>query len=192
MSIEKKVVAFKNCNDYPVSYDIRGLRGKVVLYEGQVIRDREGNPIIPMESEWAWLIQRGVKPVYQDVEVPEIIKSQVPMEVVMDEVKLLEAKVVAKQESPFGDFASPKTVEPADEDEVAPVSHLERKENPDPEKPNLVWQDGSGVWILNKDGYSNSNPAALKMHVRMSKGLGKDFLDMLEWRPFGGEIKEND
>ena len=61
---ERKVVAFQNTNNYPVSFNIFGIRGKVTLWEGQQIRDREGIPIIPPNSEWPWLISKGVKPVY--------------------------------------------------------------------------------------------------------------------------------
>jgi hypothetical protein len=50
--MQRQVVAFANTNNYPVSFFIKGIRGKVLVYERQQIRDREGNPIIPPESEW--------------------------------------------------------------------------------------------------------------------------------------------
>src|SRR5215470_9655074 len=95
---ERKVVAFQNCNPYPVSFDIRGIRGKVLLYEGQQIRDREGNPIIPPESEWSWLIQRGVKPVYLETGPALPKPEEAPAEdrtVVLDDLKLMEKKAAA-------------------------------------------------------------------------------------------------
>lgn len=85
--MQRQVVAFANTNNYPVSFFIKGIRGKVLLYERQRIRDREGNPIIPPESEWRWLIARGVKPVYIDIgEEKPLADRNAPVEVILDEV----------------------------------------------------------------------------------------------------------
>jgi len=190
---ERKVVAFRNTNDYPVSFNVRGILGKVLLYEKQEIRDREGNPIIPPESEWPWLISKGVKPVYLEIDpaLPKLEElSPEDRTIVLDDVKLMEKKAAADTQNLVSEFLAPKEIVPSEvreEESASPVSHLERADNPDPAKATLVWQDRDGVWILNKDGFSSINPAEIKKHIRREKALGKDFLDLLEWRTFGSK-----
>jgi hypothetical protein len=191
---ERKVIAFQNCNSYPVSLNIAGIRGKVCLWEGQQIRDREGVPLIPPESEWSWLLSKGVKPVYIDLEEKTALPPEgAPPEIILDDVKLMEAKGRAATQNLVSEFLAPKAVIPseiAEEESLSPpVNHLERPDNPDPAKGTLVWQDKDGVWILNKDGFSSINPAEIKKHVRRDKTLGKDFLDLLEWRTFGSKAE---
>jgi len=191
---ERKVVAFQNTNNYPVSFNIFGIRGKVTLWEGQQIRDREGIPIIPPNSEWPWLISKGVKPVYIEEEpAPALpVPGEAPAAVILDDLKLMEQKEKADSGNLVAEFLAPKQIVPeeiraAEESASVPVSHLDRTDNPDPHKGALVWQDKDGVWILNKDGFSSINPAEIKKHVRRDKTLGKDFLDLLEWRTFGSK-----
>ena len=191
---ERKVVAFQNINPYPVSLNIAGLRGKVLLYEGQQIRDREGVPLIPPESEWPWLLRMGVKPVYIELEEKAALPPEgAPPEIILDDLKLMEAKEKAATQNLIAEFLAPKAVIPPEiteeENFPPPVNHLERPDNPDPAKGTLVWQDRDGVWILNKDGFSSINPAEIKKHVRRDKTLGKDFLDLLEWRTFGSKAE---
>jgi hypothetical protein len=195
--MERKVVAFQNTNNYPVSFNILGIRGKVTLWEGQQIRDREGIPLIPPNSEWAWLISKGVKPVYieEGVEVRPALPAvaEAPPEIILDDVKLMEQKAATETQNLVAEFLAPKQIVPeeirAAEESAAgpPVNYLERPDNPDPNKGALVWQDKDGVWILNKDGFASINPAEIKKHVRRDKTLGKDFLDILEWRTFGSK-----
>jgi hypothetical protein len=194
---ESKVVAFQNTNPYPVSLHIAGIRGKVCLYEGQQIRDREGIPLIPPESEWPWLISKGVKPVHI-VEAPQPVlpvnSDVLPSpEIILDDLKLMEQKEAAATSNLVSEFLAPKQIVPpeivAEESASLPVNYLERPDNPDPGKGTLVWQDKDGVWTLNKDGFSSINPAEIKKHVRRDKTLGKDFLDLLEWRIFGGKAE---
>lgn len=196
---ERKVVAFQNCNPYPVSFNILGIRGKVCLWEGQQIRDREGIPLIPPNSEWAWLISKGVKPVYMEEEVkpnlPALVEA--PPEIILDDLKLMEQKARADTQNLVAEFLAPKQIVPeeiraAEESVSPPLSYLERPDNPDPHKGALVWQDKDGVWILNKDGFSSINPAEIKKHVRRDKTLGKDFLDILEWRTYGSKPSPED
>ena len=92
----------------------------------------------------------------------------------------------------MAEFLAPKQIVPeeirmAEESASPPLNYLERPDNPDPAKGALVWQDKDGVWILNKDGYASINPAEIKKHVRRDKTLGKDFLDILEWRTYGSK-----
>ena len=192
---ERKVVAFQNTNPYPVSLNIAGIQGKVCLYEEQQIRDREGVPLIPPESEWPWLISKGVKPVYieeGEETRPSPSRVEAPPEIILDDLKLMERKAAADTQNLVAEFLAPKSIVPpevkeGEENAPAPVNHLEREDNPDPAKAALVWQDRDGVWILNKDGFSSINPAEIKKHVRRDKVLGKDFLDVLEWRTFGSK-----
>jgi hypothetical protein len=190
---EQKVVAFQNVNPYPVSLNIAGIRGKVCLWEGQQIKDREGVPLIPPETEWTWLISKGVKPVYLAVEEEKAalaVREEAAREVILDDRKLMEQQATANSQNLVADFLAPKPVVPAEisreeESLSPPVNHLERADNPDPAKGALVWQDKDGVWILNKDGFSSINPAEIKKHIRRDKTLGADFLGILEWRGFG-------
>ena len=191
---ERKVVAFQNTNNYPVSFNIRGIRGKVMLWEGQQIRDREGMPIVPPATEWPWLISKGVKPVYMEEEpAPALpVPGEAPAEVILDDLKLMEQKSTADSQNLVAEFLAPKQIVPeeiraAEESASAPLNYLERPDNPDPNKGALVWQDKDGVWILNKDGFASINPAEIKKHVRRDRTLGKDFLDILEWRTFGSK-----
>ena len=194
---ERKVVAFQNTNVYPVSLNIRGILGKVTLWEGQQIRDREGMPLIPPATEWPWLISKGVKPVYIEEEKPALSPllpvEEAPPEVILDDLKLMEQKARAATQNLVAEFLAPKSILPeelgAEESVPLPVNHLERSDNPDPGKATLVWQDKDGLWILNKDGYSSLNPAEIKKHVRRDKTLGKDFLEILEWRTFGSKAE---
>jgi hypothetical protein len=192
--VERKVVAFRNVNPYPVSLNVAGIRGKVLLYEGQEIRDREGISLIPPESEWPWLISKGVKPVYIEEEKNPglaIRPEEAFQEIILDDVKLMEKKATVDSQNLLSEFLAPKSIVPSEvreeESAPAPVNHLERGDNPDPTKSTLVWQDRDGVWILNKDGFSSINPAEIKKHIRREKALGKDFLDLLEWRTFGAK-----
>jgi hypothetical protein len=196
MPERKVVVAFQNCNPYPVSLNIAGIRGKVCLWEGQQIRDREGVPLIPPESEWPWLLSKGVKPVYieEKEEKPVLsiaVGEDAPPEVILDDLKLMEQKAAAVSQNLVAEFLAPKSIVPEEvreeENLAAPVNHLERADNPEPGKGTLVWQDKDGVWILNKDGYASINPAEIKKHVRRDQTLGKDFLEILEWRTFGSK-----
>ena len=191
---ERKVVAFRNINPYPVSLNIAGIRGKVLLYEGQEIRDREGISLIPPESEWPWLISKGVKPVYIEEEKNPglaVRPEEAFQTIILDDVKLMEKKAAADTQNLVSEFLAPKSIVPpevtGEENAPPPVNHLEREDNPDPAKSALVWQDRDGVWILNKDGFSSINPAEIKKHIRRNKNLGKDFLDLLEWRTFGSK-----
>jgi hypothetical protein len=194
---ERKVIAFQNTNPYPVSLNIAGIRGKVCLWEGQQIRDREGMPLIPPESEWPWLLSKGVKPVYIEEGKPALSPvsplEETPPEVILDDLKLMEQKAAAASQNLVAEFLAPKSIVPEEvreeESLAAPVNHLERPDNPDPAKGALVWQDKDGVWILNKDGFSSINPAEIKKHVRRDKTLGKDFLEILEWRTFGSKAE---
>jgi hypothetical protein len=74
--------------------------------------------------------------------------------VILDEVKLLEAKSAAEAQNLVSEFLTPGTVLPSPEESgeetitLPPVSHLERPDNPDPAKGALVWQDKDGIWIL--------------------------------------------
>jgi hypothetical protein len=195
---ERKVVAFQNVNPYPVSLDVAGIRGKVLLYEGDQIRDREGVPLIPPESEWPWLESKGVKRVYIEegakVAPPLNPEPAPPPEIILDDIKLMEQKEAAATQTLVSEFLAPG---PSASSEAAleesplspPVNHLERPDNPDPAKGTLVWQDKDGTWILNKDGFSSLNPAEIKKHIRRDKSLGKDFLEMLEWRSFGAKAE---
>jgi len=193
---ERKVVAFRNTNPYPVSLNVAGIRGKVLLYEGQEIRDREGISLIPPESEWPWLLSKGVKPVYLEIDPSLPKREELPPEdrmVVLDDVKLMDKKAAADTENLVSEFLAPKSIVPpevaGEESPPPPVNHLERADNPDPAKSTLVWQDRDGVWTLNKDGFSSVNPAEIKKHIRRNKNLGKDFLDLLEWRTFGSKAE---
>jgi hypothetical protein len=192
--VERKVVAFRNVNPYPVSLNVAGIRGKVLLYEGQEIRDREGISLIPPESEWPWLISKGVKPVYIEEEKNPglaIRPEEAFQEIILDDVKLMEKKAASDSQNLVSEFLAPKSIVPpevtGEESAPSPVNHLERGDNPDSAKSTLVWQDRDGVWILNKDGFSSINPAEIKKHIRREKALGKDFLDLLEWRNFGAK-----
>jgi hypothetical protein len=197
---ERKVVAFQNTNPYPVSFNILGIRGKVMLWEGQQIRDREGIPLIPPNSEWSWLISKGVKPVYIEEEVEIKPASPAPLEepseIILDDLKLMEQKAASDTQNLVAEFLAPKQIVPEEiraaeaSAEEPPINYLERADNPDPNKGALVWQDKDGVWILNKDGFSSINPAEIKKHVRRDRTLGKDFLDILEWRTFGSKPAE--
>ena len=111
--MERKVVAFQNTNGYPVSLNIAGIRGKVTLWEGQQIRDREGIPLIPPNSEWPWLISKGVKPVYieEGVEVkPALSSVEAPVEVILDDLKLIEQKKKTETQNFVAGFLSILTV----------------------------------------------------------------------------------
>jgi hypothetical protein len=194
---ERKVVAFQNTNNYPVSFNIRGIMGKVMLWEGQQIKDREGIPLVPPETEWSWLISKGVKPVYieAEVEIKPVSPIEEAPEIILDDIKLMEQKSAAATQNLVAEFLAPKQIVPeeiraAEESAnggVPPLNYLERPDNPDPAKGALVWQDKDGVWILNKDGFSSINPAEIKKHVRRDRTLGKDFLDILEWRTYGSK-----
>jgi hypothetical protein len=191
---ERKVIAFRNVNPYPVSLNVAGIRGKVLLYEGDEIRDREGISLIPPESEWPWLISKGVKPVYLAEEKSPALtprEEELSTEVILDDLKLMEKKAVADTQNLVSEFLAPKPILSPEgveaEDAPPPLSHLDRPDNPDPAKSVLVWQDRDGVWILNKDGFSSLNPAEIKKHIRRDKALGKDFLELLEWRTFGSK-----
>jgi hypothetical protein len=131
--MQRQAFAFANTNNYPVSFFIKGIQGKVLLYERQQIRDREGNPIIPPESEWQWLIARGVKPVYIDIgEEKPLADRDTPVEVILDGVKLLEAKSAAEAQNLVSEFLTPGTVLPSPEESgeetitLPPVSHLRK------------------------------------------------------------------
>lgn len=200
MPPQYRVIAFQNTNSYPVSVFIRGIRGKVCLWQGQQIKSREGNPIVPHEAEWPWLIRLGVKPVYLAIpdQQPYQPKDDDSVQTVLDDTKLMEAKAAAQAANQATEIYRPPSPEqaealgsPAQEEPAspspAPVSYLDRPDNPDPTKGNLVWQDRDGVWILNKDGFNSINPAVIKKHVRRVKSLGKDFLEALEWRGFGAK-----
>jgi hypothetical protein len=191
---ERKVVAFQNTNSYPISLNIAGIRGKVMLWEGQQIKDREGIPLIPPNSEWPWLISKGVKPVYIEEEVKPNLPTleEAPPEIILDDLKLMEQKAQTDSQNLVAEFLAPKQIVPeeirnAEEGAFPPISYLERPDNPDPTKGALVWQDKDGVWTLNKDGFASINPAEIKKHVRRDKTLGKDFLDILEWRIYGSK-----
>jgi hypothetical protein len=196
MSEHKGPVAFRNTNNYPVSLNIQGILGKVCLWEGQEIRDREGVPLIPPASEWPWLISKGVKPVYIEEGKPALpplsLVEEAPPEVLLDDLKLMEQKMLSVSQNLVTEFLAPKEIplsEEREREENAPLpfNYLERPDNPDPAKGALVWQDKDGLWILNKDGYTSLNPAEIKKHVRRDKTLGKDFLEILEWRTFGSK-----
>ena len=192
--MERKVVAFQNTNPYPISLNIAGIRGKVMLWEGQQIKDREGMPLIPPPTEWPWLISKGVKPVYIEEEVKAALPLGEAPEIILDDLKLMEQKEKTETQNLVAEFLAPKQIVPEEiraAEESAngapPLNYLERPDNPDPHKGALVWQDKDGVWILNKDGFASLNPAEIKKHVRRDKTLGKDFLDILEWRTFGSK-----
>lgn len=183
---EEKVIAFQNTNDYPVSFFIKGIRNKVFLDKGHRILTREGVPILPPETEWSWLIGKGIKPVYLKTQ-PEALRpleSDRNLEVVLDDLKLLEAKLAAKPQTLIEEMITPLTMTP---DGLQPVneaiSHLEDPNNPDPIKADLIWQTPDGLWIFNKDGVRDINPAVLKKHIR--KKYGKEYLERVEWRSFG-------
>jgi hypothetical protein len=148
---ERKVVAFQNTNSYPVSFNILGIRGKVMLWEGQQIKDREGVPLIPPNSEWAWLISKGVKPVYIEEEVkPNLtILEEAPPEIILDDLKLMEQKAATETQNLVAEFLAPKQIVPEEirameESASPPISYLERTDNPDPAKGALVW-DKTGL-----------------------------------------------
>jgi hypothetical protein len=184
---EKVVVAFVNTKDYPISVSIRFNKRpiKITLWRDQRIADREGNPILPDKEEWPWLLRLGLKPIYADVETlreEKILRD----EVILDDAALMEAHErtlhrpkVAEFETPPEDLLTP---------EEPPTNHLDRKENPNPHKADLVWQDADGLWILNKDGFSNLNPVKIKHHIK--KTYGEDYLETVEWRQYGAKPPE--
>src|ERR1700756_607605 len=94
-----KAIAFQNTNKWPVSFFIKGIWGKVCLWQGQQIRDREGDPIIPPQGEWSWLISKGVKSVYLEIpeEKPFRKAENDSLEVILDDTKLLEARSAAER-----------------------------------------------------------------------------------------------
>src|SRR5215467_7019212 len=127
---ERKVVAFRNTNPYPVSLNVAGIRGKVLLYEGQEIRDREGISLIPPESEWPWLLSKGVKPVYLEIDPSLPKREELPPEdrmVVLDDVKLMDKKAAADTENLVSEFLAPKSIVPpevaGEESPPPPVNH---------------------------------------------------------------------
>src|ERR1700741_2970816 len=113
---ERKVVAFQNTNVYPVSLNIRGILGKVTLWEGQQIRDREGMPLIPPATEWPWLISKGVKPVYIEEEKPALSPllpvEEAPPEVILDDLKLMEQKARGARPKILEEISAPHTKPP--------------------------------------------------------------------------------
>jgi hypothetical protein len=187
---ENVVVAFVNTRDYPISVTVRFNKRpiKLTLWRDQRFVDREGNPIIPDKEEWPYLVRLGVKPVYADVETPRDEKPNVPREeIILDDAALMEAqeKILTRQPK-SGEFLSSSAESPfpsADDTLPPPISHLDRKENPNATKTDLVWQDSDGVWVLNKDGFANLNPAKVKQHIK--KAYGEDYLQTVEWRQYG-------
>src|ERR1700759_2614877 len=129
---ERKVVAFKNTNNYPVSFNILGIRGKVCLWEGQQIRDREGIPLIPPPSEWPWLISKGVKPVYLEEEEPKAslpVPEAAPPEIILDDLKLMEQKATSDSQNLVAEFLAPKQIVPEEvraEEGNSPLHYLPR------------------------------------------------------------------
>jgi hypothetical protein len=188
---ENVVVAFVNTHDYPISVTIRFNKRpiKLTLWRDQRITDREGNPVIPDKGEWPYLVRLGIKPVYADVETPPIVeRPDVPREeIVLDDAALMEAqeKILTRQPK-SGEFLPSPPAEPpfpSVDDTAPPISHLDRKENPNAAKADLVWQDADGVWVLNKDGFTNLNPAKVKQHIK--KTYGEDYLQTVEWAQYG-------
>jgi hypothetical protein len=178
---EKVVVAFVNTHDYPISVSIRFNKRpiKITLWRDQRIQDREGNPVIPDKGEWPYLLKLGIKPVYADVET--LKEEGLPRdEIVLDDAALMDAHEATLNRPTVAAF-SPEVV-PLKEDETPPVNHLDRKDNPNMAKADLVWQDEDGLWILNKDGFESLNPAKVKQHIK--KVYGEDYLETVEWRPY--------
>jgi len=190
---EQRVIAFQNTNPYPVSFFIKGIRNKVFIDVGRRILDRDGVPIIPLKSEWEWLIKQGVKPVYMKIwDEPNVTTLPQIEEVVLDDQKLMEANLAATQKqaatlvegmiTPVS--FTPEGVQPTGEGK----SHLEDPENPNPNKADLVWQkNDSGEWIFNKDSFCSISPPEVKKHIR--KNYGKDYLENVEWISAGGKAK---
>jgi hypothetical protein len=183
MEEEKTIIAFANTNWYPVSVNIKGIRNKVGLEPRQRITDREGVPIIPLKSEWGWLIKMGIKPVYLNASAmaatlaPELRDRGV----MLDDVTILSAKQEIEPKTVIEKIETPVEVENA-------TAHLEDPNNPNPTKADLVWQNPDGEWTFNKDGTKNINPAAIKKHIR--KTLGKDYLEQVSWQASGtGAVK---
>jgi hypothetical protein len=195
---EGRIIAFQNTNPYPVSFFIKGIRNKVFIDVGRRILDRDGVPIIPLESEWDWLMKAGVKPVYLKVWDKEPVTTMPQMEeVVLDDQKLMEAQlaVIEKESSILVEgMATPLTLTPEGIKSTGEVkSHLEDENNPNPDKADLVWQNPDGVWTFNKDGFNTISPPELKKHIR--KNYGKDYLENVEWSSFGApkpEVKEEE
>lgn len=183
---ENVVVAFVNTHDYPISTTIRFNKRpiKFTLWRDQKITDREGNPVIPDKEEWPYLVRLGIKPVYANVETPPTVErpSEPREEVLLDDAALMEAQAKTLTHQPKVAEFSPPLAEPF-ADEPPPLSHLDRKENPNSAKADLVWQDGDGLWVLNKDGFSNLNPAKVKQHIK--KTYGDDYLQTVEWHQHG-------
>ena len=184
---ENVVVAFVNTRDYPISIQVRFNKRpiKITLWRDERIVDREGNPVIPDKEEWPWLLRLGIKPVYADVETPEAESTLPRAEILLDDAALMEAQEKILTRAPkTGEFTPPAETPPSSGDVTpSPVSHLDRKENPNAAKADLVWQDGDGLWILNKDGFANLNPAKVKQHIK--KTYGDDYLQTVEWAQHG-------
>jgi hypothetical protein len=177
---EKVVVAFVNTHDYPISVDIRFNKRpiKITLWRDQRIQDREGNPIIPDKAEWPWLLRLGIKPVYADVET--LKEEGLPREeVILDDAALMEAHEATLKRPTVAAFIPDPLKESGEP--PPPLSHLDREDNPNTDKADLVWQDADGLWILNKDGFESLNPAKVKHHIK--KAYGEDYLETVEWRP---------
>jgi hypothetical protein len=196
---EERVVAFQNTNPYPVSFFIKGIRNKVFIDVGKRILDKDKVPIIPLKSEWDWLIKKGVKPVSVKIwGEPNVTTLPQIEEVVLDDQKLMEANAAAKQKEAavkLDEMITPVTftaeggIRPTEEVK----SHLEDPENPNPLKADLVWQNADGEWCFNKDGFKTISPPELKKHIR--KNYGKDYLEGVEWVSWGSvktEEKEED
>lgn len=184
---ENAVIAFKNTKDYPIAIDVRfgGRPFKLTLWRDEIYRDRAGKALIPDKSEWPRLMRMGIQPVYSNAPAPKL-QTSIEEEVILNDAALMEARKRADEQAAKVEEFDLKSIESVDED-VKPVGHLERKDNPNPDKADLVWQDGDGVWIFNKDGQQNISPAKVKAHIK--KVYGEDYLDKVEFLRFGEKVK---
>jgi hypothetical protein len=184
---ENAVVAFQNCKDYPISISVKfkGRSIKFTLWRDDKFQDREGNPIIPDKEEWPWLLRMGIKPIYSNVEATKEKPSMPHVETILDDAALMEAKRKAVSMPPVAEEFTETIPSIEIVEDLKPLSHLERKDNPAPEKADLVWQDADGLWTFNKDGRQNLNPAKIKQYIK--KTFGDDYLETVEWVQFSAK-----
>jgi hypothetical protein len=183
---KKVVIGFCNGKDYTVAFSYKGVR--ITLWnKGDVIKDREGNPIIDnvfLQKEYKEL---GIEPIVKEVAVlPPVVEAAKQATTFRTEVPPTPTPAppaptpLPAPEPPV--IPQPKPVSDEPTPQGRSLEFIEKKNIPeadlsDPRKLVVILEGTTWRFLLNN--YTNSNPAGVKAHIRGT--FGKDFLEKVRF-----------
>lgn len=195
----KKLLHYYNSQDFPIAFNFKGTR--ITLWnKGDIIKDREGNPILDSELSTPAMVKLGLAPHFLD-------DSPAPAIVPPPKAPVLETGTgPVKNET----VTNPSTVEmkvdtkslPANLKPQAPAAPHVQGAAPAPpplvgnDKPALIPRDKiteadmmdanrlvvrqeGGLWVFKLNNYENVSPAGMKAHIRTV--FGKEVLERVKF-----------